>query len=265
MPIRVVCPKCRRRTRFPDQFAGKQAECRKCGAAVAVPGETPPETPAPTPVEPEVRHAHTGSARWNKWSLARAREHWVGHRIRRESEVAEASERDRKRTGRQKAVPRRPPRRRQVAGSRCRACDDGKMRARTEFRMTGLLVAAGYALLLPAILGLALNFIILATEGFGLAGALSDAMKIPAPTIETVMRIEEITEEHMSLMTPEQQRAVRTARLATAGATLGGVGMGKDAAGLGVIVWLLAGLIGRLLTTKRNLLRCEMCDARVVL
>ena len=33
--IRVVCSNCRKRSRFPDQFAGSQAACRKCGTTLA--------------------------------------------------------------------------------------------------------------------------------------------------------------------------------------------------------------------------------------
>ncbi len=207
MSIRVVCSKCRKRYRFPDQFAGREAVCRKCGTTFAVPEPVHATEPAAD------RVSHTGAARWNKWSLARAREHWVGRNLEREAERERDRSVDHKRRGRPKVAPRNR-RRRQVAGSRCRACDDGKMRSRRVHRLGRWPAMVGYVLLTPAILGLIVNLVILATDAFGLTNAVSDVTRIPVPTVEMVMRIQEISDDQMALMTAEQQQAVRAARLA---------------------------------------------------
>ena len=137
------------------------------------------------------------------------------------------------------------------------------MRLRTIHRCGGMLAMAGYALLLPALLGLIINFVILAAGTFGLTDAVSGVTRIPVPTVEIVLRLEELTEEHMNLMSPVQRRAVRTARMATAGATLGGLGSRDGSAGFGVVAWLLVGLVGRLLSMKKQVLRCTTCDTTV--
>lgn len=134
------------------------------------------------------------------------------------------------------------------------------MRARTAFRYGSVIGAAGYAMLVPAVLGLIVNFVVLATVAFDLAGAVSSVTRIPVPTIETVMRINDLSDKELALMTPEQLRAVKTARIATAGATLGGVGSDNGGAGYGVVMWLAVGLVGRLLSTRKQLLRCTTCD-----
>ncbi len=264
MSIRVVCSICRKRSKFPDQFAGHDAECRKCGNRLAIPGPDghtkaePAEPVEPAPVQTRPL-SHAGSARWNKWSLARAREHWVGRRMERDLERKREQELEGKQSGRKKAAPRNR-RRQQVAGSCCRACEDGNMRLRTVHRCGGALAIAGYALLLPAILGLIINFVILAAGAFGLTKAISGVTRIPAPTVEIVIRLEELTEEHMKLMSPAQRRAVRTARIATTGATLGGLGSRGGSVGFGVVAWLLVGLVGWLLSRRKQVIRCTTCD-----
>ncbi len=272
--IRVVCSKCRKRRKFPDQLAGHDAMCRKCGATLTVPGPVPATVPGPAlatepqpvdagepaAVEPPSEETDDGShtgARWNKWSLAAAREHWVGRRM----ELAREREHmdDRKRRGHTKAAPRNR-RRRQVAGSRCRECEDGKMRSRTVHRLGRWPALAGYILLVPAILGLIVNLVILATAAFGLAKAVSDVTSIPVPTVEIVLRVEEISDHQLALMTAEQQQTVRAARLATTGATLGGVVSRNGTAGLALVAWLVVAMIGLLLTRKKQILKCTTCE-----
>ncbi len=279
MSIRVVCSKCRKRSKFSDQLAGHDAMCRKCGATLTLPGPVPATAPGPALVtEPEpvdatepaaaepTREAadpdsHTG-ARWNKWSLAAAREHWVGRRM----ELKRERERDRtvdgKRRGRKKVAPRnRRPR--QVVGARCRECEDGKMRSRTVHRLGRWPAVAGYVLLTPALLGLIVNLIILATDAFGLAHAVSDVARIPVPTVEMVMRVEAISDDQLALMTAEQQQTVRAARVAAAGATLGGMGSRNGTAGFALAGWLIVALSGWFLVRRKQILRCTTCEAVV--
>ncbi len=256
--IRVVCSKCRKRYKFPDECAGREAVCRKCGTDLVVPGPARATEPEPTRDAAD-RGSHTGSARWNKWSLAMARELWIGRRMQRETEQERDHAADRKRRGRSK-VPPRNRRRRQVAGSRCRECDDGKMRSRTVYRWGRWPAMVGYALLTPAILGLIVNLVILATAAFGLSHALSDLTRIPLPTVKMVMRVEAISDHEMALMTAEQQQAVRAARVATTGATLGGMGGHNGTAGVALVAWFVVALSGLFLSRKKQILRCTTCE-----
>ncbi len=118
----------------------------------------------------------------------------------------------------------------------------------------------GYALLTPALLGLIVNLVILATAAFGLSHALSDLTRIPLPTVKMVMRVEAISDHEMALMTAEQQQAVRAARVATTGATLGGMGGHNGTAGVALVAWFVVALSGLFLSRKKQILRCTTCE-----
>jgi len=118
----------------------------------------------------------------------------------------------------------------------------------------------GYVLLTPAILGLLVNMVILATAAFGLSRAVSDATAIPVPTVEMVMRVEKISDHQMALLTTEQQQAVRAAHIATAGATFGGMGGGDGTAGFALVAWFAVALIGLLLSRRKQVLQCTTCE-----
>jgi len=137
------------------------------------------------------------------------------------------------------------------------------MRPRTVHRLGRRLALAGYILLLPAILGLIVNLVILATAAFDLAKTVSDVTRIPVPTVETVMRIQKIPDHQLALMTAEQQQTVRAARLATAGATLGNLDSRSGTAGIALIAWLSVAMIGLFLARKKHILRCTTCETIV--
>lgn len=257
MSIRIVCSNCRKRYLIAVSVCRNKAVCRKCGTSLAR-GPVHATELEPTR-EAAVRGSHTSTARWNKWSLAQAREHWIGRRMQRETERERERAVDRKRRGRPKVV-RRNRRQPQVAGSRCRACDDGKMRARTVYRWGRWPATIGYVLLTPAILGLIVNLAILATATFGLSHAVSDVSGIPVQMVELVMRVEEISDRQAALMTAEQQQAVRTTRLVTTGATLGRMGSRDGTVGYALVGWFLVALSGLVLSRKKHVLRCTTCE-----
>ncbi len=134
------------------------------------------------------------------------------------------------------------------------------MRRRTVHRFGRRPAMVGYVLLTPAILGLIINLVILAPDPDGLANAVSDLTRIPVPTVEIVVRVEEISDDQMALMTAEQQQAVRVARLATIGATLGGMGRRNGTADFALLAWCIVALSGLLLSTKKHILRCTTCE-----
>lgn len=47
MPISIVCPSCRARGRAPEDLAGRQVNCPKCGSAIAVPSARAVEAASP--------------------------------------------------------------------------------------------------------------------------------------------------------------------------------------------------------------------------
>jgi hypothetical protein len=48
MPIALSCPACKSQYQIPDQFAGRQTKCRKCGASLQIPARA---AAAPAPAE----------------------------------------------------------------------------------------------------------------------------------------------------------------------------------------------------------------------
>ncbi len=61
-------------------------------------------------------------------------------------------------------------------------------------------------------------------------------------------------------MTAEQQQTVRAARLATAGATLGGVGSRNGTGGFALAGWLVVAMSGLFLARRKQILRCTTCE-----
>src|SRR5207248_11720645 len=49
MLIDVTCRNCGSTYRVSEQFAGRQAQCKNCGAKIPVPATVPQRTPIPTP------------------------------------------------------------------------------------------------------------------------------------------------------------------------------------------------------------------------
>jgi hypothetical protein len=51
MPIALSCSGCKSQYQIPDEFAGRQTKCRKCGASLQIPGRAAPPPPAPPAAE----------------------------------------------------------------------------------------------------------------------------------------------------------------------------------------------------------------------
>ncbi len=163
--MRVVCPNCGKRSRAADQLTGEKAKCRKCGGPMPEPtqesdsGSSGEESGTPDPTTPSPPVCHPGSARWNAWSLAAAREHWMGRVM----------------------VPI------EVWGGQtsCQVCKQGEMRERKVYRMRVVVVMMGYILLIPSIPGIILNVVVLLGGPIlGLAGTISGLTNIPEPMVE---------------------------------------------------------------------------------
>jgi len=104
--IRVVCTNCRKKNKLRDELARSEAVCRKCGTSLAEP--PPVQATEPVVVEPPPEEPDDGSltgSRWNKWSLAAAREHWIGRSLERKRELERDGGDDRTRRGRRKRRP----------------------------------------------------------------------------------------------------------------------------------------------------------------
>lgn len=49
MPLKLICPSCRKALTLPDQLAGRTGKCPACGASITVPASASPVTPPPPP------------------------------------------------------------------------------------------------------------------------------------------------------------------------------------------------------------------------
>jgi hypothetical protein len=143
------------------------AECRKCGGPIRVPvkladvrtGSTQLDTDDPATT---ARPGRTVSAsRWTRWSLAGAREYWVGRRMRRAAGGEDPAEPRTVYRKRIKLVPR-----------------------------NAMVTSLGYALMLPSILGILFSAAALfAVAAFDSAATVSRATLIPESMLASAVLI----------------------------------------------------------------------------
>ncbi|MHC4081872.1 MAG: hypothetical protein ACYS15_06390 [Planctomycetota bacterium] len=139
MTIEIICPSCGKRWEVPDKFAGKRAKCRMCSGPIPVPVPEPDDEAskqepfAVEPPEPAPTQEPTGAA------------------------VADTAYEQHSGAG----------------PVRCKICGRGTVRRRKVYRMSGAIVAIGYILLIPSILGVVLNLVLLALPVVGFAPSVN--------------------------------------------------------------------------------------------
>lgn len=161
----------------------------------------------------------------------------------------------------------------------CKVCERGSLFPQKVYRMSPPVVAIGYILLIPSVLG------VLASLGFmvfswATAGAvLSDSDGISAATAQ-VLRDEDVpddvvtelengrsvTEAELAKLSPGQRAAVEAANAQLLGATAGAgcaAACGTTLAMVGAVLSFVGGLVGWLLIMKKNALVCNSCGASV--
>ena len=140
--------------------------------------------------------------------------------------------------------------------------------------MSGAVVAIGYILLIPSVLGI-ISSIVLALVSTLAAGATPEltresartrlvAADIPARLAENVAEGIPLTTQERESLTPEQLTLVDQVSLDVATAPVGAAccGLGFVAGGIvGVVTFFVSGLLGWLLVMRKRVIRCTQCGA----
>jgi len=158
----------------------------------------------------------------------------------------------------------------------CQICGQGELKSKKKYRMSGPVVAIGYILLIPSILGMLFGLLMIFATGSAVSETSTGikqevreqlmAADIPGEISEKVITRQALTEEENAMLTEEQSRALADAEL-TYSASQVGVGAGTAIAGgfsaFMVISSFVGGLIGWLLIMKKKVLQCTSCNAIV--
>lgn len=161
-------------------------------------------------------------------------------------------------------------------GLRCKTCDVGLLRLEKRYRMSTPVVAIGYILLVPSILGIIFSLLVVFMMGLGASGVRSARRNIAAtnlrqagvaePIVQKVITSQQITAEDDVTLTLAQKDAVEkaessiTAQETSVGAaTVLGGGLGIFLA----VAFFICGLLGWLLVMKKKVLFCPNCSAVV--
>lgn len=152
---------------------------------------------------------------------------------------------------------------------------------KTVHRMSPAVVVIGYILLIPSIIGIALNVVILVVGwlgiGVGTAGAAAAPMSsysrqqlvdagVPTPIIEKLEAREVVTVAEMEGLTQSQRSAVQVVQgeqaMAVAAGACCGIGLTGSAL-FGALMCFVSGLLGWLLVMRKKVLQCASCGAVV--
>jgi hypothetical protein len=168
----------------------------------------------------------------------------------------------------------------------CKVCVNGILQKAKKFRMSGPVVAIGFILLVPSVIGIVVSLIILlvlfGALGAGARGAgdpIETAKKeiranlaqagVPQPIVLKVVEADTITSAELDGLSENQQKQVIssqsqliTAKMAVAGAGVAGAGAGGIAVCFGVSSFV-SGLLGWLLVMRKRVLQCNVCGAVV--
>jgi len=166
--IHINCPACGAGAKAPDQAAGRKAKCPKCGALIPIPSSSVDATSSVADSPP---HPTTGPGpgQIDRESRPRVRMPLIptyagpsSGRVDRGSGLG--------------LLPS-PPVRNGTGNTsylRCKICDKGELLRTKKFRMSGAVVAIGFLLLFPSILGILFSILVFFSAGTadsGVAGA----------------------------------------------------------------------------------------------
>jgi hypothetical protein len=132
-------------------------------------------------------------------------------------------------------VPPPPPRMSSTVQQQnplCRTCGQGALIKRTKFRMSGPVVAIGFILLIPSVLGMLFGVFMLFVTGAANSGiSAADERQIrahlaeqgvPALIIDEVVSGKPVSDDQLVLLTSEQRTTVHTAESSRLGQKIGG-------------------------------------------
>jgi hypothetical protein len=157
---------------------------------------------------------------------------------------------------------------------KCRICDEGELKKKKKFRLSGIVVFVGYIILIPSIIGILIG-------GFGLvatgssSGEVFESLKddargemqaagVPQNLIESVLEGQGPSDAQRSSLSVEQVRAIDSAQLTLSAGTAGagiGVALAGGASLFVIISSLVGGIVGWLLTMKKKVLQCNKCGS----
>jgi hypothetical protein len=147
---------------------------------------------------------------------------------------------------------------------------------RTKFRMSGPVVAIGFILLIPSILGMLFGLLMLVITS-GSAKQVSQsgeleirtklvAQQIPDAIITEVLAGNSVAENQLVPLSYQQRTAVHDAELSVSAQKVGS-GMAVVALGgfsiIVIVASFVGGLLGWLLIMRKRMLECERCGAVV--
>ena len=159
------------------------------------------------------------------------------------------------------------------ASPTCNVCHDGVLQSKRVYRMSGIVVAIGWVLLIPSILGILVAILFFLTSVVGGAGAANEISSsrtsmqeadIPLPIQDKVIDegYSSLTSEDRKALTPEQRQVLAGRAAGQAGVALAG-GLGATSSICLGISSFIGGLIGWLLVMKKRILKCTSCGAVV--
>lgn len=157
---------------------------------------------------------------------------------------------------------------------KCKTCETGQMVRKKTHRMSGPAVVVGYLFLVPSALGVLFGLIMMFASGGATAAAADSARErveadlrkagVSDSVIADVLAQREV--DTKELPTYDQQFAVSTAEASLSGAKVGAGAAGVIGFGFAIFMIVgsfIGGLIGYLLTMKKQILQCGSCQAVV--
>jgi hypothetical protein len=157
---------------------------------------------------------------------------------------------------------------------RCKTCDVGTLERKKKYRLSGIVVAIGYILLIPSVLGMLFSIFLLFATGKAATdttSGISDSAKkqlreagISEPIVQKVVSSQTLTDTEKAGLTREQSITIESIQSSI---TAGSIGAGAGTAiagGVSVflfVVSLVGGLLGWLLIMKKRILQCNNCGA----
>jgi hypothetical protein len=158
------------------------------------------------------------------------------------------------------------------AGLTCRTCGQGALARRKVYRMSGPVVAIGYILLIPSVLGMLIGLLGLFSTCTSSsmtfekiekeARANLEAKAVPEAIIAKVVAGQPVAGEDLSALASEQRAAVQSAQMTISASKIGAGTAIAGGVSFGIIVMaFVGGLLGWLLVMKKAVLQCTSCGA----
>lgn len=158
----------------------------------------------------------------------------------------------------------------------CKVCNEGSLKAKKKYRLSGPAIVIGYILLIPSVLGMLFGLLMLFCTGSATSETSKTtqqeikkqlaASNIPKQIVEKVINHETLNRDEKESLTQKQRTALADANLSYSAATIG-TGAGAALAGgfsiFMIVASFVGGLIGWLLTMKKKVLQCLNCGAVV--